>query len=289
MQTGIVEHLSVEPDGTPVARHLRQYLPDGRKHVWWEGLDGTLGLGGRPLSSLPLDGASLVASWPLDEPVFLVEGETAAVALRQAGLHAVGTVTGAGGCPDRSVLIVLKDRDARLWPDADGPGETHMAAVAAAMRGIVRSIHIVRWAEAGIGEDGADFLVGHGAADVLGLALSLPQRPARQHQYPPRSRRYPTPAARYPTRRGRGQIQRFNDDNTVSDVLIREFGLERAKPVRSVRCPGSAHRNGDRSPSLFIHRDNRRAYCHLPGCVFNGEGHGVDAFDIDRIAKGGLQ
>ena len=84
-------------------------------------------------------------------------------------------------------------------------------------------------------------------------------------------------------------IERFNSNNTTSMVLVREFGLARATPGSTVRCPGPAHRNGDRSPSLSILRDDRRAYCHMPGCVFNCDGHGVDAFDIDRIARGDLR
>ena len=112
-----------------------------------------------------------------------------------------------------------------------------------------------------------------------------PPAPPPVPRYPQSSPRYPAPTPRYPGQRGRGRIERFNAENIVSEMLSREFRLITAAPGRSVRCPGPTHRNGDRSPSLSILPDDRRAYCHVPGCAFNGSGHGVDAFDLDRIAK----
>ena len=116
-----------------------------------------------------------------------------------------------------------------------------------------------------------------------------PPEPPPAPRYPPASPRFPARTTRYPSQGGSQKIERFNAENTASAVLVREFGLARAAPRRSVRCPGPAHRNGDRTPSLSILPDDRRAYCHLPGCVFNGNGHGVDAFDLGRIAKGSLR
>ncbi|MFI5260993.1 MAG: TOTE conflict system archaeo-eukaryotic primase domain-containing protein [Candidatus Limnocylindrales bacterium] len=76
-------------------------------------------------------------------------------------------------------------------------------------------------------------------------------------------------------------IQRFNRAVGVCTVLAREWGVERAAPGRTVRCPG----HDDRSPSLSISADDTRVWCHSPGCALAADGHGVDAYDVWRLGR----
>jgi hypothetical protein len=79
---------------------------------------------------------------------------------------------------------------------------------------------------------------------------------------------------------GESPIARFNRTIGISAVLIHDWGVERAAPGRTVRCP--AH--PDRSPSLSIARDDLRAWCHSPGCPLEAAGRGVDPYDAARLA-----
>ena len=117
--------------GTLQAYHDRIDHADGTKEFRWRGADGKSGLGGTPPTSFPLYGAELLDTWLESEPIVVVEGEKAkdalADALTDAGIHVLGTVTGASSCPGEKVLADLKDRIVVLWPDADDAGKKHMA------------------------------------------------------------------------------------------------------------------------------------------------------------------
>jgi hypothetical protein len=85
--------------------------------MWWEQTDGTPGLNGVRVASLPLYGVHLLAELPLEVPVFLVGGETTRDALTAGGLAAVGTVTSAKSIPDDDVLRLLLGRPIVVWED----------------------------------------------------------------------------------------------------------------------------------------------------------------------------
>lgn len=142
-------------EGRLVAKHRRLDHPDDAKVLWWE-KDGKKGLNGTPLADLPLYGSELVSDLGEDEIVVLVEGEKARDALEDAGIPAVGTVTGAGGTPGREVLEVLRGREVVLWPDTDEAGIKHMNRVAERLRGIAALIRVYTWHDAPIAtnEDG---------------------------------------------------------------------------------------------------------------------------------------
>ena len=61
-----------QPDGTLVAVHARptvcldDHLRPIKGAMIWYAPDGTPGLGGAPVSALPLYGSHLVADWPAD-------------------------------------------------------------------------------------------------------------------------------------------------------------------------------------------------------------------------------
>lgn len=268
-----------EPNhGIVVAYHVREDGPGG-KRMWWELPDGTRSLGGLRTEDLPLYGAAAAARWDLDLPVIVTEGEKAAYALVQAGWQAAGTVTGAGGCPGREALMVLAGHVVLLWPDADQAGAMHMLKVARALGPpgeIAVSTGWITWAAAPPGADAADALAA--GVDVAALVAAAgpvygdppddaPARPAP-----------PSRAARAVTA-GPSPIEAFNAAVTVTDVLSREWGLD-ARPGRTVRCP--CHE--DRSPSLSVLPDDRRVYCHAPGCALNNAGRGRDAWDLAQMA-----
>jgi len=137
----------VNADGEIIAVHRRQDFADGGKRMWWEDADGNLGTPeGVVLSRLPL-----WQSWMLEpdnrRPVVICEGEKDTDAARQAGLTAVGTY-GAEVIPEPETLQWLAGRRVILWPDNDGAGERHMAAIARALDGIAADMRIVRWHDA---------------------------------------------------------------------------------------------------------------------------------------------
>jgi hypothetical protein len=72
-------------------------------------------------------------------------------------------------------------------------------------------------------------------------------------------------------------IKTFNQNNTITDVLG-AYGLHTA-PGRSVRCP----KHEDSSPSFSISKDDGRGYCFNQDCELWHDGHGVDAYELNKI------
>jgi putative DNA primase/helicase len=119
-------------DGTLIAVHVRLENAKGEKiAVVWRQPDGTPGLGGRRLESLPLYGAELLQQYPKDTEITLCEGEKDTQALIDIGVPAVGTCCGASTIPSDDVLRCLVGRDIVLWPDNDDAGRRHMQRIAA--------------------------------------------------------------------------------------------------------------------------------------------------------------
>jgi hypothetical protein len=158
--------------GNVSAVHVRIETAGGGKRFVWEQADGTPGLRGRPLASLPLYGIWRLPDAASDEAVYLTEGEKAVEALHVIGLLAVGTVTGASMTPDDEVLGAIAGRDVRLWSDNDRIGREHMATIYDALVDLGASPSFVEWAEAPEHGDAADFVEsGHTAEDVMALPI----------------------------------------------------------------------------------------------------------------------
>lgn len=152
--------------GPLVAEHVREDLSDGGKRMFWQ-RNGGRGLGGMPAADLPLYGSERVRTWDARSGLIVTEGEKAADALAGLNLPALGTVTGASSCPRGAALEVLRGRRVVLWPDADAPGERHMAALAASLVGVAAEVKALRWGRPGSGEDAADYVAQGGTREAL--------------------------------------------------------------------------------------------------------------------------
>jgi hypothetical protein len=142
--------------GYLVACHVRRDKPGGAKDVRWRQPDGTWGLNGTPLDDLPLYGSELVRDWHPDELIVITEGEKAAHALQDAGLPALGTVTGASITPGLDALEELRDRWVCLWADNDQPGRIHMESIAEMLHGVAAEVLVYTWHESPDKGDAAD-------------------------------------------------------------------------------------------------------------------------------------
>jgi hypothetical protein len=150
-------------DGSLVASHERKDYPDGRKTFTWRDPSGKPGLGGRPVAELPLYRTEKLRDLPPGSPVVVCEGEKATEAVEAMGLAAVGTVTGANGCPVPEVLEVLRPFRVFLWPDNDPAGQRHMERVAEVLGQVGVTPLLLRWPEAPEKGDAYDFRQRYGA------------------------------------------------------------------------------------------------------------------------------
>lgn len=145
-------------DGRSVRQIRREIVSDGKRRKDFvarfdDGSETRFGEIAHKL--LPLSGAELL---PNSGPIIVTEGAKAANALRERGLHAVGTLTGALGTPSSKAIGVLKGRDVILWPDNDAVGVRHMQRVAKRLAEVgPKSVRIARWIGAPRKADAADF------------------------------------------------------------------------------------------------------------------------------------
>jgi hypothetical protein len=158
-----------DASGELVAVHCRVDNHDG-KQMWWEQADGAKGLGGQALADLPLYGIERLDGRAI---VVVCEGEKAADALHEAGIPAVGTVTGAAATPGHAALAELTGRNVILWPDADDVGRAHMERVGAGLAGIAADVRRIVWADAPDHGDAVDYLETGGDPEALINAATL--------------------------------------------------------------------------------------------------------------------
>lgn len=144
-----------DASGELIATHVRIDDDDGKRLIWLRA-SGEAGLSeGVPLVDLPLYGIHRIGK---ASTVVVTEGEKAAQALIDAGVPAVGTVTGSSSCPSRASLSDLAARHVVLWPDNDDVGLKHMKRVAAGLRDIATTIRTVQWPDAPTKGDAWDYL-----------------------------------------------------------------------------------------------------------------------------------
>lgn len=168
----------LDPDGQHVATHKRFDQDDGSKVVAWYRPDGSKGLGGRTLKSLPLYGIHRAAE-SRGVPV-LTEGEKAADALRGAvgsQYLVLGTVTGAASTPGSTVLEPvaahatdhLVKSPVYLWPDNDDEGRRHMQRIAEALVTLGAQVRVIDWPDAPAKGDAADWIAAGQRPSMLEL------------------------------------------------------------------------------------------------------------------------
>ena len=124
-----------EPDATYEIRDeadeliATKYRADGQaggKKRMWLMRDGHKGLGGMPVTSLPLYRAEDAAQWSDDSSVVFVEGEKCTDRLRNSQIKALGSACGAAVIPeDGRLKVMLRFAEIVLWPDNDEPGRKH--------------------------------------------------------------------------------------------------------------------------------------------------------------------
>lgn len=159
-------------DGTLIAVHVRVDRPDGTKTFHWKSADGSTGLNGTAVADLPMFGSEMILAD--GDLVVVTEGEKSALAVREAGYRAVGTVTGAAATPADSSLAVLAGHDVVLWPDADDVGRAHMMRIADRLPHLgVGSLRIVSVPGASNGADAADVDV----SKIGGLVAAAEEAP----------------------------------------------------------------------------------------------------------------
>jgi len=147
------------------AFHPRTDYGDGTKSVWYELPDGTKGLGGMPKADLPLYGIHALGDTKI---AIVCEGEKAADALRDLGIAAVGTVTGADGCPCDDSLRPLLGLQVGLWSDNDEVGHKHMDRLGTALRRLgqpANALYRIDWPDAPEKGDGYDYVARGGTRE----------------------------------------------------------------------------------------------------------------------------
>jgi hypothetical protein len=153
--------------GELITIHVRSDLDDGTKSMWYELPDGRKTLDGMPKANLPLYGIHALGDAKM---VIVTEGEKAAQALRDIGVPAVGTATGADGCPCDDSLRPLLGLQVVLWPDHDDVGDKHMDAIGTALRRLGQPAHKLfrlTWSDAPPKGDAADFVERGGTKEIL--------------------------------------------------------------------------------------------------------------------------
>jgi Protein of unknown function (DUF3987) len=144
-------------DGSLAAIHYRWDYSDGRekKLRWYR--NGKWSLEPLLAEDLPLEGTELLRGLKPGATVYVCEGEKAAKALRDRGLHAVGTVTGAPNAPCRDALAVLGLFSPVLWEDNDDKGRQQQEKIVASLQSLHVPYRHVNWPDAPPKGDAADF------------------------------------------------------------------------------------------------------------------------------------
>lgn len=107
--------------------------------------------------------------------VAIVEGEKDVEALAEIGVVATCNPGGAGKWQD-NYSAALAGRDVLVIPDNDEAGEKHLDVVAASLKGVARSIRVLRLPDLPPKGDVSDWLAAGGSRDVLaGLVRGAPE------------------------------------------------------------------------------------------------------------------
>lgn len=135
----------IDAKGKKIAEKGR-FESSGRKTFSWRlaGADAWTGLGGKPMSAMPLYRSDILSAMPPSGiPVYWVEGEKCVETLLALGELATTTGGGAGQRDFGKGLELLRDHHVILWPDNDDEGRRYMRNVALALEGVASRIELV--------------------------------------------------------------------------------------------------------------------------------------------------
>ncbi len=231
-ETVSIDYTIRDTKGQLVAVHRRVQPPNGKKSFVWI-RDSKVGLGGRSISSLPLYGTELLADANDGDMVFIAEGEKAADALRQLGLVALGTVTGASSIPsDKSLAPLLRFRPI-LWPDADQPGDTHMVRIGAELTRMGQAPLMIDWKGAKESQDAHDFVArGGSASGVLDLVRTAELRDEEAREIPLDDAGGQGQSTRLVRLANEAGVELFHDNTGTAYATLKVHGHRATFPIR---------------------------------------------------------
>jgi hypothetical protein len=273
--TGKVNHTVTtykirDVNGTLHAVHERLDKPDGSKTFMWRNPDRTMSNGSIRTRELPLYNSENAWGQKL---LFVTEGEKACDALTSIGIPAVATVCGASSVPDIDPELA-RGRRFIVWPDNDDAGRLHADRVAGALlRAGAAGVLVIRYTPSvkdamfPKGADAHDFVYGMEPEFRATMVDALVEFWAEPF-VPPAEPVFTASRSHAGARM----------DESVSAALHKVYGID-AAANRNVRCP----KHDDKTASLHILPDDRRAYCHAATCEWSGRG--VIAFDIEQEQK----
>jgi len=141
-------------------KDFRQRRPDGNGG-WFKNLDG--------VRRVPFRLPELLAS-PIDQPVYIVEGEKDVLALDALGLCATCNPMGAGKwkkLDDGMIGSAFRDRTVIVIPDNDDAGRKHAYDVVESLRDAAREVAILKLPGLPVKGDVSDWLSNGGTAEEL--------------------------------------------------------------------------------------------------------------------------
>jgi hypothetical protein len=173
-QPGNIQYVYRLADGSPYLRVTR--TPAKRffqEHMW----EGAWVKGGVKGLRIPYRLPELMQAEHSD--VIVVEGEKDADNLAVLGFTATCNAGGAGKWPDE-LARWFKDRTVTIMGDRDRPGEQHVALVESKLRGVARSVRVVR---VPVGKDVSDWIEAGATADDIAKLIddAGKQAPSRLH------------------------------------------------------------------------------------------------------------
>lgn len=80
---------------------------------------------------------------------------------------------------------------------------------------------------------------------------------------------------------------REDDGASASNILSTLWGAHNAAPGRVISCPAKQyHSHGDVHPGLKVAPDDKRVWCHKPGCILSNDGKGRGTWELTTMAPG---
>jgi hypothetical protein len=160
-------------------KHHRKFRTTTKK-FWQEKWDGKAWVNGSPDIQFPYNVAALLAA-PLDQAVWVTEGEKDANTLAALGLLVI-TNPGGGGKWNTDFTREQTERWFKgrrlvyLLEDNDANGRKHVDIIAKALHGLVGEVRVIRFRELEAKADVSDWLaLGHTKAELLARAEAAPK------------------------------------------------------------------------------------------------------------------